>query len=227
MHFYTQLVVNQLSPHASTALAEPMRNYMRNQFPFLGIRTPERRALMRTLLKAQGMPPTPDMVQFVRELWSLPEREYAYAAMQLVTKCTPKAGPDHIQLIEELITTKSWWDTVDLLAGTDVGAQFKKFPELIPTYTEQWVNSGNMWLQRSVLLFQLKYKQNTDTELLFTRIRELADHKDFFIRKAIGWALREYSKTDAAAVITFIEEEKLSPLSVTEGLKVIRRTTSR
>jgi len=91
----------------------------------------------------------------------------------------------------------------------------------------KWLASGNMWLQRTALLFQLKYKTGTDVELMFQIIRQLAESKEFFIRKAIGWALREYSKTNPAAVMNFVESHPLSNLSKREALKVIARKSSR
>ena len=104
-----------------------------------------------------------------------------------------------------------------------VAPHFKRFPELIPQYTEKWMASGNFWLQRTALLFQLKYKKETDVELMFDLIKRLACEKEFFIRKAIGWVLREYSKTDSQAVIYFVENNQLSNLSKKEALKVINR----
>ena len=124
---------------------------------------------------------------------------------------------------EFMIINKSWWDTVDMIASHLVGTHFKRFPGLIPAYTEKWMASGNFWLQRTALLFQLKYKKETDVELMSDLIKRLAGEKEFFIRKAIGWVLREYSKTDPEIVINFVENQQLSNLSRTEALKVNNR----
>ena len=110
-------------------------------------------------------------------------------------------------------------DTVDFLASNMVGMHFKRFPNLIPEYTSKWMASGNIWLQRTCLLYQLKYKENTNTSLLYSWIHSLMDSKEFFIQKAIGWILREYSKTAPAEVIDFIHNTNLKPLSKREGLK--------
>jgi 3-methyladenine DNA glycosylase AlkD len=128
---------------------------------------------------------------------------------------------DTIKLIEYCIVHKSWWDTVDYLNSYGSGMYFKKFPELKEALTSGWNRSGNIWLNRSSLLFQLKYKTETDTELLGRYIKRLSSSKEFFIQKAIGWVLREYSKTDAAWVRRFIRENKLAALSVKEGSKYL------
>ena len=111
---------------------------------------------------------------------------------------------------------------MDGIASWLVGEHFKRFPKLIKPYTEKWMKSGNMWLQRTVILFQLGYKDKTDVKLLFKNIKKCMDSKEFFIRKAIGWALREYSKTNAQAVINFVENNELAPLSKREALKWLK-----
>jgi len=113
---------------------------------------------------------------------------------------------------------------VDGLAGWLIGDLFKRHPGLILPTTRDWMDSGNIWLQRSCLLFQLKYKRDTDLDLLFGFIATLSDHKSFWIRKAIGWILREYSKTDPSTVQKFVDAHPgLSGLSKREALKVINR----
>ncbi len=123
--------------------------------------------------------------------------------------------------LKYLIISNSWWDSIDFISPKLVGYVFKTYPELIPTYTDKWIESDNFWLQRSAILFQLKYKQNTDFELLKSIILRLNTEEEFFIRKSIGWALREYSKTNPKAVKDFIENNELKPLSAKEGLKFI------
>lgn len=213
----------RLRSHANPDLAGPMQDYMRGQFAFLGIKSPERAALVRQFLQENGVPEDGELEKVVRELWAQPEREFQYAALTLLGKRSKTADASRIELLEELITTKSWWDTVDELAGHAVGELFTRFPGLIPVRTQRWMASNSMWLQRTALLFQLRYKERTDAALLFDLIRQCADSKEFFIRKAIGWALREYSKTDEAAVRRFVAETALSPLSIREALKYADR----
>jgi 3-methyladenine DNA glycosylase AlkD len=128
---------------------------------------------------------------------------------------------DDIVWIEKLIVTKSWWDTVDILATHLAGEYFKKHKNKIDLITNQWNNSDNIWLQRSSLLFQLKYKQNTNVFLLENYILNLKESNEFFIRKSIGWILREYSKTNPAWVIQFLQKNELSNLSVREASKYL------
>jgi 3-methyladenine DNA glycosylase AlkD len=149
----------------------------------------------------------------------MPQREYQYAALTILGKLRKNSPPERIDLLERLITSKSWWDTIDSIAANDVGVYFRIYPEYISSYTNRWIGSGDFWLRRSALLFQLKYKSQTNALLLFDYIGRLAQEKEFFIRKAIGWVLREYSKTDPAAVRDYVEQHPLSALSVKEALK--------
>lgn len=207
--------------HADPEKAAPMEAYMRNQFVFLGIKTPERTQLLREFWKQNEKPQGEELFQTAEQLWQLSEREFHYMAMGLLEKYSKEAKPSHIDVLERWVTTQSWWDTVDFLAAHLVGYQLSKYPALIADYTERWIMSDNLWLRRTAILYQLKYKHHTDTERLFDYIRRTKDESEFFIRKAIGWALREYAKTDAAAVHRFVKETPLSPLSKKEALKHI------
>jgi 3-methyladenine DNA glycosylase AlkD len=195
--------------------------YLRNQFDFFGLKSPEQTELRRHFLKKHGMPETDNLPGLIREMWQQPEREFQYFGMMLTDKYIRKTEAGFIDVLEFMVTTKSWWDTVDYIAAGLMGAHFKRFPEQIPAYTEKWMASGNIWLQRSALLFQLKYKKDTDIKLMFNLIKRLANENEFFIRKAIGWVLREYSKTNPEIVVGFVETHTLKPLSKREALKRI------
>jgi 3-methyladenine DNA glycosylase AlkD len=218
---YTDKLEARLRPEGIAGEAEAMSAYMKDHFPFLGIKTPKRTALTRDFIKANGLPSREELSQVVRELWALPEREFAYSAMFLMERMRKQLVADDLALIEELIVTKPWWDTVDLLASHLVGHLLALHPELIEAQTDQWMQSGDLWLQRTCLLFQLGYKAKTDEPLLFSFIKRLKDSKEFFIRKAIGWALREYGKTNPESVRQFVAQTELSPLSAREALKHI------
>ncbi|WP_223192818.1 DNA alkylation repair protein [Paenibacillus sedimenti] len=223
---YTDKLEAFLRVHRNVEYAPSMETYMKNNFPFLGIKNPERVALTKQFWKEHGFPKSEEGVVIALELWELPEREFAYTALMMFIQLRKGLKREDIDLLEQLVVSKSWWDTVDTIADHLIGYHLQRFPELIPSYVEKWLGSGNMWLQRTAILFQLKYKTKTDVPLLFACIRRMADSKEFFIRKAIGWALREYSKTDADAVRAFVAETELSPLSVREALKVIQRKES-
>ena len=163
------------------------------------------------------------ITQIIKKLWAKPEREYQYFATELVERYEKKFQEDIIDLFEYMITHKSWWDTVDRISKNLVGSYFIKFPNKRDQYLKLWLDSNNIWLQRTCILFQLAYKENTDYKLLFDIITELKGIDEFFIQKAIGWALREYSKVDVERVKDFIENHELSPLSKREGLKYINK----
>ncbi len=158
---------------------------------------------------------------FVSGLWEQREREYQYVAVDYISKMLKKLNKSHIELMERLITTKSWWDTVDTLAAHPVGTIAANNKEIIPDVIEGWSVHENMWLRRTAILFQLRYKDETNEEVLYRYIEENAASKEFFIQKAIGWALREYSKTNPDSVKRFISGEKLMPLSIREGSKYL------
>ncbi|EAD5680064.1 DNA alkylation repair protein [Listeria innocua] len=203
----------------SVADSKPMEAYMKNQFPFLGIRATERKKLVADFLRENGMPD--DLLELVVELFAEEERELQYAAIDLLSRYGKKQASEAIEIYEQLVTTKSWWDTVDGLAGTVVSNHFKLYPDLIPIYNEAWINGDNIWLARTAILFQLKYKEETNAELLFANCEKWLGSKEFFIQKAIGWALRQYAKVDSEAVRVFVNSHTLAPLSRREALKHI------
>jgi 3-methyladenine DNA glycosylase AlkD len=213
--------------HRNEENSVPMKKYMRDQFEFLGIKTPERTALLREFLKQYGKPPFEHLNDIILALWELPEREFQYIALTLLEKEVKKLSEEHLLLAETLIVTKSWWDTVDHLATKIVGTILKSHPQLIEPYTRRWIQSDHFWLNRTAILFQLKYKDDTDESLLYHYIRMCKDSKEFFIQKAIGWALREYSKTNPESVLRFVESEELAPLSKREALKIIKKMSEK
>lgn len=219
MHPYALGLQVSLTAHANPAEAAPMKAYMRGQFDFLGIKTPQRRNLTRQFIASHGLPRVSELDTIVRDLWALPEREFQYAALGLVGRLQKQLPADFIETLEFLLLTKSWWDTVDGIAGDAIGAMFRAYPEVRNRYLPQWRQSNNFWLRRTCILFQLGYKKATDFPLLCDIIRENLGSDEFFINKAIGWALREYSKTDPQAVRDFVAHTHLHPLSAREALK--------
>ncbi|NBC81934.1 MAG: DNA alkylation repair protein [Bacteroidetes bacterium] len=214
-----------LQSNQNTDNAKSMSAYMKNHFPFPGIKKPERQQLIKEI-SLQNEPLTKnETIKIARKLWHKPEREYQYVALSLLNKQEKKFNLEDIESIEYFLSTKSWWDTVDMLATNTVASYFNLFPKQISWVTNNWMKSGNKWLQRSCILFQLKKKSQTDVSLLAGFITQLADSPDFFIQKAIGWALREYSKTDPDFVSGFIHQHPLASLSKREALKVINQGT--
>jgi len=213
--------------HADPTAAAPMKAYMRNQFEYLGIKTPQRRALLKAFIGEHGLPALDDLEGVLLALWALPEREFQYAALGLLGRFECQLPAEFIGTIETLLTTKSWWDTVDSLAGNTVGVHFMRFPMVRDATLERWRISDDFWLRRTCILFQLGYKSETDFSLLKTIIQENLGSKEFFINKAIGWALREYTRVDPDGVRAFVAATPLAPLSAREALKWLKRQEQR
>lgn len=212
-------IIKMFYDNRNIVQAEPMAKYMKNNFPFLGLKAPERRELAKEFLKERKKDKKVDW-GFVFKCYDLPEREFQYLALGYLDKVNSLLKPNDMDNIEELIVTKSWWDSVDSIAPI-VGQICNRYPEVKNEIVERWVYSDNIWLNRVSIIFQLKYKENTDTEFLKKAILENSQTSEFFINKAIGWGLREYSKTNKEWVRDFIENNKLSNLSVSEGSKYI------
>src|SRR5690606_7330853 len=198
-------VESAFSANANPEIAAQQAVYMRNQFSFYGLKTPVRRELVKPLMHNAALPAKDNLELIVKTLWRKPQRELQYTAMELAFKYLKYPDRRDLELYEFMVVNKSWWDTVDYVAGTLMGSFFKSYPEMIQPTVDRWLASGNIWLQRSAILFQLKYKADTDVELLSEIIQSLLGSKEFFINKAIGWILREYSKTNPEWVRSFTE----------------------
>lgn len=219
---YVLDIKTTLSQNSNLENAFFMKKYMKNKFDFYGIKSPLRKELCKSFLKKENIPGIIEIESIIKTLWNEPERELQYFAMELLSKYSNDTDTHALELFEYMIINKSWWDTVDYISVNLVGKHFLKFPELTLPLSNKWTTSNNIWLQRTSILFQLKYKSKTDLPLLFKYILMHSESKEFFIRKAIGWALREYSKTDPNTIINFVNSNKLSGLSTREALKRIR-----
>ena len=200
-----------------------MKHYMRDQFEYVGIQTPLRRKISSPFLKKDKLPPVSELESIIREFWTLEGREFLYFSQELAMKYIKVIPKDFISTYEFMIQTKSWWDTIDIIAKKLIGPYMIRFPEEKEMLLEKWLSSENIWLQRTCLLFQLGYKENTDANRLFQIIERLKTIDEFFIQKAIGWVLREYSKVNPDVVCDYISRTELSKLAFTEGMKVINR----
>jgi len=211
----------EFAQHANPRIALEQKAYMRNQFAYYGIKATERREIQKPFFVKEFLPKKDKLDQIVIALWEKPQRDYQYFSQELAFKYVKQLAEKDIELYEYMVTHKSWWDTVDFIAAKLIGEYFKKFPEQRDAYVKKWISSNNIWLQRSALLFQLKYKENLDTALLSSIINSLLGSKEFFINKAIGWILREYSKTNPTWVKDFAKKTALSSLSKKEALRLI------
>ena len=218
MNSYSAKLKSLFEKNANLSQAAPMKKYMRDQFEYLGIKSPQVKELLREHVKLNGLPTLEEIDAIALDMWSLPQREFQYVAMSLMERLEKKLPKPSIKTLEYMITHKSWWDTVDNISHI-VGVHFRRFPDVKEKYLAKWRKSKNIWLRRTAILFQLDYKKETDFDLLCNIIRENLGSDEFFINKAIGWALRQYAYTDAKAVKKFVRETDLHPLSRREGMK--------
>ncbi len=219
MHPYITPIANKFSLQENPNKAKGMKAYLLNQFSFFGIAAPERRLLCKEYYKQNVITDLTELEKIVLETFLLPQREFQYFGIELFAHHKKLWKSSSIGLIKKCLLTKSWWDSVDAIASEWLGPFFTLFPQKIMHHTFQWNRSTDIWLQRSSILFQKSYKTSTDTKLLSAYILHCSDSKEFFIQKAIGWALREYSKTNPKWVLSFVSKTKLPSLSKKEALK--------
>jgi 3-methyladenine DNA glycosylase AlkD len=212
-----------LKSHKNAARAALMSKYMKNKFEFYGISSPKRKTIFashkRNILSIVDSTSLDDLLI---QCWEYEAREWQYIGLELLWSAKKHWSRNTIDLIEKLIVSKSWWDTVDMLAGKIAGAWFMKFPQQRFSTVNAWIKSDNMWLQRSAIIHQLGYKEKTDVDLLLRSIEPYIPSPEFFLRKAIGWALRQYSKTNPAWVKKIVRAYPLSPLSKREAERLMK-----
>jgi len=207
---------------ANPELALRQSAYMRNLFPFLGITKPQRELLEKGIFKTTNIQDLTALEKLLLKLWKQDHREFHYTALCLAQRHRKLLTPKILPTLEKMIRTNSWWDTVDTIAPNLVGHLVKTHHELTKLM-DQWIEDPYLWIRRAALLHQLRWKEMTDEETLFRYCQKTMHEKDFFIRKAIGWVLREYSKTNPRSVKKFIAkyQSNLSPLSIREGSKYL------
>ncbi len=212
-------LLKELKAVANSDDAVAMKAYMKNKFEFLGVKTPARRKLAKTFFKQQ----TDSVIDwnFINEAWNNPYRELQYVALDYLEIRKKLLTPSDLQRLKKLAQTKSWWDTVDFLDRL-VGSIITRFPETKEIILS-WSCDEDIWLRRLAIDHQLLRKEETDTELLEKILVNNLGQTEFFINKAIGWALRDYSKTNPDWVKDFIERHRveMAALSIREGSKYI------
>jgi len=221
MTFVEQLTL-ELESNANPVFASQMKSYLRDHFELYGIKMGPRRILLNKVL-SQNLDEVKNNVRIIaRDLYELPFREMHHCGTELVEKYLRKSYMrEDIHLIEYLIVTNSWWDTVDYIAKLILGKYLLTYPDEIAKVIPYFANHENMWLNRSAILFQLGYKNKTDQDLLFNLCLQHKSSDEFFIQKAIGWALREYGKTNPDSVLDFVKSAGLKPLSTKEAIRNI------
>lgn len=208
---------------ASEANSIGMSKYMKDHFSFFGIKAEKRKEIQRSWVKQiPKESPSEFRWELLKELFNKEEREFQYVAIDWLNTWDKKEiSASDSQGIKWLITNKSWWDSVDAIASNFLGKYCQLFPDAGIELIEEWRLSDNLWLQRSCLIFQLKYKEKVNFTLLKSLIVQFQMDKEFFIQKAIGWSLRQYSKSEPEAVRKFVEEIQLKGLAKREAIKYI------
>lgn len=215
-------IIELCEKNSNDILAVKMQAYMKDHFQFYGIKSELRKTLVKQIKSESNLKHVHEVWPLALALWKQDHRELHYMAIDLLSPFSKKMSIMDLSNIIFLITNKSWWDTVDAIASHFVGSVFKADKEAQWKYCQEWIQGDNMWLQRTAIIHQLKYGKNTDWDLLCHTILAHEANKTFFIRKAQGWALRQYGKFEPLLVKTFIEANpQLSTLTKTEALKHI------
>ena len=206
--------------HKNEEQAQKMSKYMLNKFEYIGIKTPERRKIFKNFFKEYKNEEKIDW-EFVNKCWENKHREFQYIAADYLKNMKDKLTIDDIPKFKRLILEKSWWDTIDNLDMT-IGALALKDPNVNKILLE-WSLDENIWLRRIAIDHQLLRKEKTNTELLEKILKNNLGQAEFFINKAIGWALRDYSKISPEWVKNFIEKNKenMAKLSIKEASKYL------
>ena len=200
--------------------ADAMAAYMKNQFGFLGVTSAERRRAAKPVTTWAKTAGPDELLEFAAECWDQDEREFQYVAVDALRAGASALRASDLDRLRTCISTKSWWDTVDGLAAWVVGPLVSEHPELA-VEMDRWIDDPDMWVARTAILHQLGYKDETDAHRLFGYADKRAADTDFFIRKALGWALRQYARTDPEAVWGYLDEnaDRLSGLTIREAAK--------
>ncbi len=221
---FVSFIKQEFAAKADKLKAGEMAAYMKTEMPFYGVSAPERDDIIKKAMKIHPLKSAEDIEQAARELWNMKQREGKYAALRVAHSKTKFVTPDKLPFYENLIREGAWWDLVDEAAVKLIGAAHLKNPRKMAPVLDQWIEDEDMWVRRTAIICQIKHRDKTDEKRLFAYCLKCADESDFFIRKAIGWALREYSKTAPEKVKKFVEENKnkLSPLSYKEATKRLK-----
>src|SRR5260370_1632481 len=222
-------VTAELRRLADPAKAPAMAAYMKTAQAFYGVPTPTRTIILREANERFVPSDQKSYERNVLALWKLPYREERYCAITYARNHPRFITPSALTLYERMIREGAWWDFVDDIAVNLVGGVLGNFPAKTRPMIERWIDDPDMWIRRTALLAHLKHKTTTDAAQLFDHCVRRAHESEFFIRKAIGWALREYSKTEPRAVRAFLEKNRhrLSKLSFDEGSKHLERMQSK
>jgi 3-methyladenine DNA glycosylase AlkD len=217
-------VRNALEQAADPQKAPKMQAYMKSAMPYRGVSAPEQKAIWKRIFAEHPLSSREQWQEVALTLWrdaAFREERYAAVALTALEGYAPYRTMTSVPMFQEMIVTGAWWDFVDAIAGRQLGDILRKDTVRMPALMRRWARDRNMWKRRCAILCQLGFKRDTDLRLLYDCIEPNLPDKEFFIRKAIGWALRQYAWTDPRAVKKYVNanRERLSGLSVREALK--------
>jgi len=217
----TSFVASSLNALSDPLRAEQMAAYMKTDMPFYGVSTPQIKRILADVYRNFPVEDNESYRQAILALWEQPHREEKHAAIRFARRYSAFVVQENFDLYEQLIVEGAWWDFVDDVAANLVGLVFSKSRAEVGPIMKAWVDDDDMWRRRSAILSHLKHKEDTDVAMLFDFCLRRAHEKEFFIRKAIGWVLREYAKTDADAVRSFVasHRDRWSGLTYREAMK--------
>jgi len=223
LHPLTKAIRIALSYAANPDDDLPMQAYMKSEIPFRGVKTPVRRQIFKRLFKEYPINSLEEYERVIRELWDASYREERYAAIAIALCFKEYIILESLPLYRMMIETGAWWDFVDEIAAHLIGTLLRKYPEVMKHMLRKWIKDEHIWIRRSAILAQIRFKEETDSEMLFTFCEACLDEKVFWIRKAIGWALRDYSKTNPDAVREFVKKyiDRMSGVTKREAVKYI------
>lgn len=204
--------------------APQMQAYMKSEMPYLGVKAAIVKQVERTAWKDFPIKEIDDYEWVVRHLWENARyREERYAAQDIAWRFKKYIVMEMLPLYQEMIITGAWWDHVDFIAADLIGELLRKYPDQMKPILKKWIRNDDLWIRRSAILSQLRFKEETDTEMLFAFCEAQLKDSTFWIRKAIGWALRQHSKTDPESVRQFIDRhgENMAGLTLREASKYI------
>ena len=221
-------ILAALREAADPVRAPQQQAYMKSEMPYLGVTVPHCRKIAARVFRQHPLPDANAWERTILDLWrSAGYREERYAAVELLNleRCSRWLEPSRVPMIEEMVVTGAWWDYVDAIAGRAMGTMLAAHPRPVKALLRDWARDDDIWKRRTAILAQLRAKRATDTRLLADVIGPSIGESEFFLRKGIGWALREYSKTDPDWVIGYVDAHpELSGLSRREALKFLKRT---
>ncbi len=218
---FIQKAQQSFEAHSTTERAPEMKAYMKDQFEFLGLSRPERNEVQKKLLPQFPIQDAITLETVVRKLWKLNFREYHYLALDILAAKKKLIPQLNFGFLNFLVENNQWWDSIDTISSKVIAPYYLFHKKAYRSDLKVWWESDDFWKRRVCIIFQLKFKDKTDLDFLSKRILENTSSKEFFLQKAIGWSLREYSKTDPDWVTAFVEKNELKPLSRREALRLM------